>query len=212
MSGVGGAIRRVRLDGGRLQAEVARRAGISASYLALIERGRRPVARALLVRLAVALDISPSRLTGEADDDLLSELTNAANEAGMDEPARADASELILRYPAWAGLIADQASRIETGRAALHAMQDRLDGDETLDALIHEVLTTAASVRSTAAILVQTPELDAAWQARFQGNLDAEARRLAAATEAVAVHLGQACGARDEARAGAGTSVRTEGP
>src|SRR5690606_11942472 len=59
------------------QAELARRAGISPSYLNLIERNRREVGGTLLQRLAAQLDVDIGELTGEAEHKLVADLEEA---------------------------------------------------------------------------------------------------------------------------------------
>jgi XRE family transcriptional regulator, fatty acid utilization regulator len=60
----GGAVRRHRLRLGVTQAAMAEVLGISASYLALVERNQRPLSATLLVALAERYDLDPRALTG----------------------------------------------------------------------------------------------------------------------------------------------------
>jgi transcriptional regulator with XRE-family HTH domain len=53
----GARVRALRLRAGLTQAALARQLGVSASYLNLIERDRRPLPAELLLRLAQALDV-----------------------------------------------------------------------------------------------------------------------------------------------------------
>jgi transcriptional regulator with XRE-family HTH domain len=64
-SEIGHMLRRVRHARGKSLAVVAGLAGISTSYLSMLERGERAVdRRSLIVKLANALEIAPSDLTG----------------------------------------------------------------------------------------------------------------------------------------------------
>jgi transcriptional regulator with XRE-family HTH domain len=64
-SEIGHTLRRVRHARGKSLAVVAGLAGISTSYLSMLERGERAVdRRSLIIRLANALEIAPSDLTG----------------------------------------------------------------------------------------------------------------------------------------------------
>jgi XRE family transcriptional regulator, fatty acid utilization regulator len=56
---VGRRLRELRLEGGHSQAEFARRLGISAAYLNLIEKGRRTVQLPLLWKALELLDVDP---------------------------------------------------------------------------------------------------------------------------------------------------------
>src|SRR5438445_7757642 len=54
---VGARVRRVRLEHGLNQTEMAERLGVSISYLNLIERNQRPLTANVLLRLASAFDL-----------------------------------------------------------------------------------------------------------------------------------------------------------
>ncbi|MBI4048528.1 MAG: helix-turn-helix transcriptional regulator, partial [Devosia nanyangense] len=89
------------------QAELARRAGISPSYLNLIESNKRVVGGALLLRIAAELSIDISELTGESEHRQLAELEEAF--AG---PVLAslrlgapEARDIVARHPAAASAI-----------------------------------------------------------------------------------------------------------
>src|SRR5690606_17461936 len=59
------------------QADLARRAGISASYLNLIERNKRSVGGSLLRRIAEQLQVEVGELSGESEHRLIAELEEA---------------------------------------------------------------------------------------------------------------------------------------
>ena len=59
------------------QAALARRVGISASYLNLIERNKRHVGGSLLIRIANELGIDISELSGDAEHRLIAEVEEA---------------------------------------------------------------------------------------------------------------------------------------
>jgi hypothetical protein len=95
------------------------------------------------------------------------------------------AEEFAGRFPGWAGLILRQHGRIEALRRTVEALNDRLSHDPHLSASLHEVLTAMASVRSVAAILAETPDLEPAWREKFHRNLHEDAERLAKGAEAL---------------------------
>jgi transcriptional regulator with XRE-family HTH domain len=66
-----------RRAGGISQAELARRAGISPSYLNLIERNKRHVGGSLLIKLAQALELDIGELSGDAEHRLIAEVDEA---------------------------------------------------------------------------------------------------------------------------------------
>jgi transcriptional regulator with XRE-family HTH domain len=85
-SEIGHTLRRVRHARGKSLAVVAGLAGISTSYLAMIERGERAAdRRSLIVKLANALEIAPSDLIGLP----VPAPTNGGADAAMDATRRA---------------------------------------------------------------------------------------------------------------------------
>ena len=76
---LGARIRERRRVMGITQAELARRVGISASYLNLIERNKRGIAGALLRRTAQALELELEELDGAAERRLLATLSELAH-------------------------------------------------------------------------------------------------------------------------------------
>ncbi|KIT14432.1 XRE family transcriptional regulator [Jannaschia aquimarina] len=185
----GARIRDRRLASGLKQREVAQAAGISPSYLALIEGGKRPIGGALLGKLAGVLDVSRDSLSEEADGPLVAAVEAAAGAAGLSAEEVTHASDLVARHPGWARLIAGQARDLERARDRIAALSDRMIHDPALADAMHEVLSTVASIRSTTAILAQTPDLEPIWRGRFHANLDGESRRLAEATEAIVAYF-----------------------
>lgn len=183
----GSRIRARRLDLGLRQADLARSCGISASYLNLIEHNRRRIGGKLLVDLARALSADVTSLSQGADETLLGELRGAADSAGHPEAAE-KAEELAGRFPEWTRVIVEHSRRVGELEAALETLSDRLGHDPHLAASLHDVLTTAAAIRATSAILAEE-EVDPAWQARFHRNLHEDSRRLADASRALAAYL-----------------------
>ena len=181
----GSRIRARRLDLGLRQTELARECGISASYLNLIEHNRRRIGGKLLVDIARTLDVEVAALSQGADQALIEEIRNAAESAGVAE-AVDKAEELAGRFPDWARVLAEQSRRVAELEGALETLSDRLAHDPFLSASLHDVLTTAAAIRSTSAILAEEENVDPAWQARFHRNLYEDSRRLADASRALA--------------------------
>mgnify|MGYP000586735084 FL=1 len=174
-----------RLDLGLRQARVAQQLGISASYLNLIEHNRRRIAGKLLADLAAILEIDVALLEVETDSAILMPLHEAAAAipAASIEDARAE--ELVARFPGWAGLIAAQGRRIKLLEDRTEALSNRLAHDSQIANSLHEVISTATAIRSTASILTETPDLDRDWQSRFHTNIDTDAARLAASSQAL---------------------------
>ncbi|MFN6979462.1 MAG: helix-turn-helix domain-containing protein, partial [Gemmobacter sp.] len=194
----GTRIRQRRSLIGLQQAELARAAGISASYLNLIEHNRRKVAGGVLTRIAGALGVDAAALTGGAEATLLDDLREAASAAvwgGAAAPAGGTRPEIdriedfVSRFPGWAALVVAQVRRIAQLDRAVEALSDRMSHDPHLSAALHEVLSAVAAVRSTATILTDTPNLEPVWRSRFERNLAADSARLAHGAEALVAYL-----------------------
>ena len=120
---LGARIRERRHGIGITQAELARRIGISASYLNLIERNKRGIAGALLRRTADALDLRLDELDGAAERRLLETLTEIAHLPDI-QALRVEAEsagELIGRFPGWARAMAALARSEREATAAARA-------------------------------------------------------------------------------------------
>lgn len=176
----GSRIRERRLAVGLRQVTLAEAAGISASYLNLIEHNRRRIGGKLLLKLARALAVDPSTLSEGADAALLDQLKAAARtDAGTALAPEADRiDELSARFPGWTALIAAQARRITAMEALTEGLRDRLSHDPLLAEAMHDLISSVAAIRSTADILVKETDLDPAWRGRFHRNLHEEAERL----------------------------------
>lgn len=179
----GSRIRERRLQLGIKQADLAQQANISASYLNLIEHNRRRIGGKLVADIARALGVDAALLIEGAEAVLLATLGEAARAGGPVTGEKAE--EFAGRFPGWAALLAERHERVEELEREIEALADRLAHDPHLSASLHELLTAATAVRSTASILAGTDDLDPAWAARFLGNLDADGRRLAEGAEAL---------------------------
>ena len=185
----GTRLRQVRLAQGLRQADLAVRAGISASYLNLIEHNRRRIGPDVLTRLATALGLPEAALSEGAEGGLLDDLRAAAADA-VDTPAEMDRIEDFAgRFPGWAGVLAGLHRRTARLSRAVEALNDRMSHDPHLQASLHEMLSAVSSVRSTAAILAETDDIPPDWRARFHRNLHQDSERLALGAEALVTYL-----------------------
>jgi transcriptional regulator with XRE-family HTH domain len=182
----GTRLRERRLALGRRQGEVAQAAGISASYLNLIEHNRRAVAGDVLERLANALGLDPAALSGVAQGALVDDLRSAAAAVAVNPD---QAHEFLARFPDWAGVLLGLAQRAAGLERAVAALNDRINHDPHLSATLHDMLSAATAVRATADILNDTAELDPAWLARFHGNLAQDSARLTMGAQALVAYL-----------------------
>ncbi|MEM8578985.1 MAG: short-chain fatty acyl-CoA regulator family protein [Pseudomonadota bacterium] len=185
----GSRIRERRTMMGLRQAALARSVGISASYLNLIEHNRRRIGGKLLLGIAAELGVEPSALTEGAEAALIAALREAGSEAGLASAELDRAEEFAGRFPGWAEVLMGGHRRTRSLERTVEALSDRLAHDPALAASLHEVLSTAAAIRSTAAILAEDESLAPEWQARFHGNLDQDSRRLSDSAKALVQFL-----------------------
>lgn len=189
---VGSRIRARRMLLGLGQAELARMVGVSASYLNLIEHNRRGVGARLLDRLAEALGVEGEALRAGAGALLLEGLREAAAAVPAETAIRPEAEraeEFAGRFPGWAELAAGQHRRLAALERTVERLTDRMTHDPHLSAALHELLSVAAAVRSTAAILAEGGEIGAEWRARFLANLDDDSQRLAEGAQTLVSYL-----------------------
>ena len=161
------------------QSALAREIGISASYLNLIEHNRRRIGGKLLLDIASALGVEVSALTTGAEAALVATLREAGSDTPM-APGELDrAEDFAGRFPGWADALAQTHRRLAALEHTIEVLSDRLTHDPQVAASVHEVLSTAASIRSTASILAEDKTLSRDWLDRFHANIDADSRRLA---------------------------------
>ena len=192
----GSRIRERRIMAGMKQSELARIAGISASYLNLIEHNRRRIGGKLLLSISQILNVEPSLLTEGAEATLIATLREAAQDRGRAEdgaagppPETALLEEFAGRFPGWAWLLADGQRRIDALERTVETLTDRMTHDPHLAASLHEMLSTVTAIRSTASILAEPAEIEPEWRDRFHRNLNEDSKRLAESSQALVRYL-----------------------
>lgn len=183
---IGHRIRGRRKDISMTQTALASAAGISASYLNLIEHNRRAIGGALLLRLAEALQIHPSTLSGSEENRVLADLSElAADPVFGDTPL--DRSEFSNVVSAGPGMVNALLALYRAYRSALDdvdMMSERLSHDPYLTEASHSILTRITSIRTVAEIFDHYDDLPPAQRTRFNATLVRESERLAeSATE-----------------------------
>lgn len=143
----------------------------------------------MLVDIASVLGVEPSVLTQGIEATLISALREAAADS-VGQKAEVDGlEEFAGRFPGWAGVLAQMHRRVVSLERTVETLSDRLTHDPHLAASMHEVLSTAAAIRSTAAILADTQDIEAEWQDKFHRNLHQDAERLADSSKALVTYL-----------------------
>jgi transcriptional regulator with XRE-family HTH domain len=184
---IGTRIRERRLLSGMRQSDLARHAGISPSYLNLIEHNRRRIGGKTLLKLAEALEVEPSRLTEGAEAAVVGALREAASDSETAERDRIE--EFVGRFPGWAGLVVDLHRRTETLERTIDTLTDRLAHDPFLADSLHEVISAVTAIRATSSILVETEALEPEWQMRFHRNINEDAGRLTEGAQSLVRYL-----------------------
>lgn len=188
---IGARIRQRRREIGVTQAELARRIGISPSYLNLIEWNKRRIAGSLLRRTADALELPLDDLEAASEKRLLDTLVGLAQHPllralGVESDRT---SELIGRFPGWARALGALASSERDASARVQILSERLSNDPYLSETLHRMLTRIAAVRSTTEILTEYADLPDERRDRFNRIVHEEIRTLTDVGEALAAYL-----------------------
>ncbi len=172
------------------QADLARLAGVSPSYLNLIEHNRRRASPRILEAIAGALNIPAEALDERAGDALIDALRAAATRAAPGTAPETDrAEDFAGRYPGWSALVTQLHASAEAQERIIERLSDRMAHDPNLSAALHEIVSAVTAVQSTAAILAESDDLEPVWRARFHANIHADSVRLANAAEALVAFL-----------------------
>ncbi len=185
----GSRIRERRMDIGMRQTDLAAEAGISASYLNLIEHNRRRIGGKLLNDLARAMGVDASSLSEGAESALLDQLRTAAAQDRVAGAEVARTEDFAGRFTGWSTLVVRQAKRISDLEARVKVLTDRLAHDPELATSLHEVISAVTSIRSAASILVTDGDIDRDWEQRFHRNIYEDSQRLAEASRELVSYL-----------------------
>ncbi len=174
----GTRIREQRRQAKLTQKALAAQAGISASYLNLIEHNRRAVAGKVLLSIARVLDVPASSLSDGVDSAKISDLYEAAAHHPTIGAEVVGIEELAGRFPGWAQMIAALYRQTRDQEAMITALSDRLTHDPFLAESLHGMLSNITAIRSTSNILKNIEDIEPEKQARFHTIIHEESRRL----------------------------------
>lgn len=174
----GTRIRERRRMLGMRQGALAAAAGISPSYLNLIEHNRRNAAGRVLRAIANALDTPLQSLSEGAEAVLVQELLEAAAGHTADKPEIQAVEEFVGRYPGWAKLVTAQSRQMRDQDAAIAALTERMNSDPHLQDSLHEMLTSITAIRSTSGILATEKDIPQDQTDRFHSAVQQESERL----------------------------------
>jgi predicted transcriptional regulator/transcriptional regulator with XRE-family HTH domain len=176
---LGTRIRENRRSKGVSQAALAKQAGISASYLNLIEHNRRGIGGKTLLALARVLKVDPRSLSEGADQALVGRVEQAAALAPTIACEIDKTEEFIARFHGFARLIGRQFDRAKVQDETLQVMSDQMNSDPFFSEAMHLMLSNITTIKSTAEILSDEDGLPDDLKQRFLSNLLNEAERLA---------------------------------
>ena len=176
---------------GVTQSELARRIGISPSYLNLIERNKRGIAGPLLRKIAEALNVGLEDIDGAAERRLVETLQDVAHVPSLRGLGIevAGAGELVGQHPGWARAIAVLARLEHDATATARALADRLTHDPFLGETVHHMLSRISAIRSASEIISEHPDISADQRARFDAIIHEESRSLSEIGEALAAYF-----------------------
>ncbi len=126
---IGPRLRRLRRELGQTQAQMAEELGVSASYIALIERNQRPLTADMLLRLAETYRVDLADFAGDGGEQLSGRLEEVFLDpllSGLDVGA-AEREDLALGNPGMAEAIIRLHTAYREGQLAL---ADKAGGDQ----------------------------------------------------------------------------------
>ncbi len=186
---LGTRIRENRRSKGVSQAALAKQAGISASYLNLIEHNRRGIGGKTLLALARVLEVDPRSLNEGADQALVGRVEQAAALAPTIACEVDKTEEFIARFHGFARLIGRQFDRAKVQDETLQAMSDQMNSDPFFSEAMHLMLSNITTIKSTAEILSDEGGLPSDLKQRFLSNLLSETERLAKTATDILQHF-----------------------
>lgn len=182
---LGNKLRRLRRDRNIAQVELARRLGISASYLNLIEHNQRPLTLPLLLKLADHFEIDLQSFSQDSEARLVSELTELFGDPLFQDPSfqdgaptREEINEVVELSPAVSRAMVGLYRAYRGARDDLQDLTERLSEDSFLSTSTHELRTLLTSIRSFSEILRDHQDMKAEERRRFSGILADESARL----------------------------------
>ena len=165
------------------QKDLAKVAGISASYLNLIEHNRRGIAGKTLNTIARALAVEPSELSDGMNQALIDRLKSAAIRNKQIKTEHDRIEEFAARFPGFARLIARQNDQINIRDEEFAILSDQLKHDPYFAEAMHLLLSNITTIRSTADILAKNKQIPLETSNRFIDNLADEAFKLSKTAE-----------------------------
>lgn len=191
---IGQRIRERRRDRQITQTALAAAAGISPSYLNLIEHDKRLIGGTLLRRIAEALDLEVDALSGLEDARLAQDIVEIIRSLGIGPADIDSAMAFVARSPEWATRFVRLHRSYRDASNTVLALGDRLSQDPALMELSHAVLTQVTTVRSFAEILEQHADLAPDERERFSRIIAEQSDQLGVSAREMVTLLGGTLG------------------
>lgn len=173
-------IRRLRRDLGISQSDLARKLGISPSYLNLIEHGHRPLTSQILPKAANALGVAVDDLAINADHRTAQDMSEMFGDqifAGL-AIAPQEIAEAAATLPTMSRAILDLYAAYRTTHTRLDTFSERMANEPYLVGIDHEFRTLITSIRSFSEILRDNADLGPEQRQQFLGIIADESERL----------------------------------
>jgi len=179
---LGNKVRRLRRDHDLTQVDLARRLGISASYLNLIEHNQRPLTLPLLLKLAENFDVDLQAFSHDGEARLRADMAELLGDPLFRELdlAQEDLNEIVSLSPALCRATVTLYRAYRGAREDLQALGERLSDTAFLSTSTHELRTLLTTIRSFSEILQDHEDLDPDRRRRFTSILVGESERLSA--------------------------------
>jgi XRE family transcriptional regulator, fatty acid utilization regulator len=177
---LGRRVRRLREQLGLTQVAMARRLGLSASYLNLIEHDQRPLTAKLARRLSETLQVGIVAFSETESGRLASDVAEALADPVFGGRAIAQA-EIRDGVGAAAGLgraLLDLYRAYRTAREQVESLGEEMRNREVLAGINYEFRGIVAAMRSLAEILRDNPDLDRETRQRFTDIIVEDSKRL----------------------------------
>lgn len=183
---IGLRLREIRKKKGITQTELAKTAGISVSYLNLIEHNRRTVGGPLLDRLATLLDVDLEQISTLQDACIVQDLLEMAGDPLFRESQlEADGPQnIVWRHPNWGRGVLKLYHAYLAANEKSEALSERLHNTVLTDAR-HRILSLITSIRSFSEILREYSDLSEEQRAHFVSLLAAESETLGGAARSL---------------------------
>ena len=177
---IGQRIRKRRQEVALSQVALAARLEISPSYLNLIEHNKRPIAGALLNRIAAELDLDSRALAGTEEARLIAELGEVAGDATLDgiELGSTEVNEIVGSSPKAARAILALFRAYQEARVRSDLIGERLGEDSFLAEASQQILALITTIRTYSEILQDYGDLTSGERERFVQTLVDESERL----------------------------------